>query len=43
MEVDKVIQVNIWKEKKRAQFGSIGENNFSLLSPKMFLGGDSIG
>lgn len=42
MEVDKVIQMNIWKEKKGAQFGSIGDN-FSLLSPKMFLGGDSIG
>lgn len=45
VSIGKVMQVNTQKEKKkkRSQFGSIGDIDFSFLSQKMFLRGDSIG
>lgn len=44
VSIGKVMQVNTQKEKKkRSQFGSIGDIDFSFLSQKMFLRGDNIG
>ena len=44
VSIGKVMQVNTQKEKKkRSQFGSIGDIDFSFLSQKMFMRGDNIG